>query len=231
MSRKLAVAAAVFALLTGPALAESSETPHLEFVKLYIEQLGAIENIRDAAAKELTTDPATQRIADCVHTMTQYQLELSTQISAMQGVHLNKPLESFPQGIADFEEQKLELYKQYGDVCSAMMEGPKPNVDYGKLTASLPKINAQVEFIDQGIFKVAPAVFAALIQMTKTNSHGGLDHLIITKVERDDLVRQIKLTFGDKLNQHDQNWIVSAASVIEFYLEKKGYKCSDEPWD
>ena len=77
MSRKLA-AAAVFALLTSPALAENSETPHLEFVKLYIEQLGAIEDIRDAAAKELNTDPVTQRVADCVHTMTQYQLELST---------------------------------------------------------------------------------------------------------------------------------------------------------
>jgi len=230
MSRKFAIVGAVCALLATPVLAES-ETPHLEFVKLYIEQLGAIENIRDAAAKELTTDPATQRVADCVHTMTQYQLELTTQVSAMRGVHLSKPLDQFPEGIAEFERQKLDLYKQYGGVCSAMMEGPKPNVDYGKLTASLPKINAQVEFIDHGIFKVAPAVFAALIQTTKTNSHGGLDHLIITKAERDDLVRQIKLTFGDKLNQHDQNWIVSAASVLEFYLEHKGYKCSDEPWD
>jgi len=93
MSRKLAVAAALFALLTSSALAESSETPRLEFVKLYIEQLGAIEAIRDAAEKELATDPDTQRVADCVHTMMQYQLELSTQVAAMQGVHLNKPFD------------------------------------------------------------------------------------------------------------------------------------------
>jgi hypothetical protein len=112
-----------------------------------------------------------------------------------------------------------------------MMEGPKPDVDYGKIAASLPKINAQAEFIDQGIFKIAPAVFATLIETTKTNPHGGADHLIITKAERDDLVQQIKLGFGDKLNQHNQNWIESAVSVLEFYLEKKGYKCSDEPWD
>ena len=112
-----------------------------------------------------------------------------------------------------------------------MMEGPKPNVDYGKLTASLPKIRAQIDFIDQGIFKTAPAVFGTLIEMTKTNSHHGLDHLIITKAERDDLVQQIKMAFDDKLNQHDQHYIVSAASVLAFYLEKKGYKCSDEPWD
>jgi hypothetical protein len=79
-----------------PARAESPETPHLEFVKLYIEQLGTIEEIRDRAAKEFKTDPDTQRVADCVHTMTQYQLELSTQISAMQEAHLNKPLDWLP---------------------------------------------------------------------------------------------------------------------------------------
>jgi hypothetical protein len=142
-----------------------------------------------------------------------------------------KPFDFLSEGIADFDKQKRDLYKQYGDGCAAMMEGPKPIVDYGKITASLPKINAQVEFIDQGIFKTAPTVFGTLIQMSKTNSHGGLDHLIITKAERDDLVQRIKLAFGDKLDQHDQNWIVSAASVLQFYLEKKGYKCSDEPWD
>jgi hypothetical protein len=69
MSQKFASIAAVCALLTvtNPAHPASSETPHLEFVKLYIEQLGAIEDIRDAAAKELRTDPDTQRVADCVH--------------------------------------------------------------------------------------------------------------------------------------------------------------------
>lgn len=179
MSRKLA-AAAVFALLTSPALAENSETPHLQFVKLYIEQLGAIEDIRDAAAKELNTDPVTERVADCVHTMTQYQLELSTQISAMQNVHLNKPLDGLASGLVDYNKQKLDLYKQYGDACATMLAGPKPGVDYGKITATLPKIRVVVEFIDQGIFKTAPAVFATLIQM-KENSRGGADHLIITR--------------------------------------------------
>jgi hypothetical protein len=229
--KKLALALTLLsALPVLSARADSPETPHLAFVKLYIEQLEAIEDIRDAAAKELKTVPDTQRVADCVHTMTQYQLELSTQISAMQDVRLNKLLDWLPGSLVDYNKQKLDLYKQYGDGCATMLAGPKPGVDYGKITASLPTIRAQVEFIDKGIFKTAPAVFGSLIEM-KGNSHGGADHLIITKAERDDLVHQIKLAFGDKLNQHDQNWIVSAASVLDFYLEKKGYKSSDEPWD
>src|SRR5438067_2422056 len=40
-----------------------------------------------------------------------------------------------------------------------MMEGPKPNVDYGKIAASLPKINAQIEFIDEGFFKYSRCRF------------------------------------------------------------------------
>jgi hypothetical protein len=162
-------------LFCSSAYAQSSETPHLYFVKLYIEQLGAIENIRDASAKELQTDPATQRLADCVHTMTQYQLELSTQIPAMRGVHLNKPFDGLSEGIADFDQQKLDLYKLYGEGCATMLQGPKPNVDYGKITAALPKIRAQIEFIDQGIFKTAPAVFATLVQM-KENSRSRPPH-------------------------------------------------------
>jgi hypothetical protein len=231
LSPKFAVIAAVCALLlTTPIRAESAETSHLEFVKLYIEQLGAIERIRDDAAKELLADDATQRIADCVRTMTKYQLELSTQIALMQQVHMNKPFDGLAENLTEFEKQKGDLYKQMGDGCTTMMEGPKPNVDYGKLAASMPKINAQIDFIDQGIFKATPAVFATLIQM-KSNSHGGADHLIITKAERSELIGRIRTSFGDKLNQHDQNYIVSAASVLEFYLTKKGYKASDEPWD
>jgi hypothetical protein len=229
--KKLALALALFfALPVLPARADSPETQHLVFVKLYVDQLAAIEEIRDAAAKELKIDPDTQRIADCVHTMTQYQLELSAQISAMQAVRLNKPLDWLPGGLVDYNTQKLDLYKQYGDGCATLLAGPKPGVDYGKIAASLPKIDAQVEFIDKGIFKAAPAVFASLIDM-KENSHGGADHLIITKAEKADLVQRIKLAFGDKLNQHDQHWTVSAASVLEFYLDKKGYKASDDPWD
>ena len=40
--------------------------------------------------------------------------------------------------------------------------------------------------------------------------------------------RQTK--FGKKLDQKDQNWIVSSASVPRHYPSKGGYKCSDEPF-
>lgn len=148
----------------------------------------------------------------------------------MRGVRLDKPFDELPEDIADFDQEKLALYKQYGADCAVMLEGPKPNVDYGKIAAALPNINERIEFINQGIFKTAPVVFATLVQMKK-NSHGGTDHLIITQTEKADLINRIRTIFGSNLDQPDQNYIVSAASVLEFYLAKKGYKTSDEPWE
>ena len=71
--KKLALALTLLSALSVlSARVGNPETPHLVFVKLYIEQLEAIEDIRKTAAKELKTDVDTQRVADCVHTMTQY---------------------------------------------------------------------------------------------------------------------------------------------------------------
>jgi len=77
-------------------------------------------------------------------------------------------------------------------------------------------------FIDHGIFKVAPAVFAALVQNDEDKLARRIRPPNYTKAERDDLCGRIKLTFGDQAKpKHGQNWIVSAASVLEFYLEHK----------
>jgi hypothetical protein len=58
---------------------------------------------------------------------------------------------------------------------------------------------------------------------------GHASRLIITRAERDKLVRSLQISFGKKLvDQQEQNLIVSSASVLRDYLPKKGYKCSDD---
>ena len=54
--------------------------------------------------------------------------------------------------------------------------------------------------------------------------------LIITKAERAKLLSDLTGDFGSKLDQKDQNFTVSAASVLKAYL-LKDFKCSDDPWD
>jgi hypothetical protein len=43
------------------------------------------------------------------------------------------------------------------------------------------------------------------------------------------LVDRALLGIGRKLEQKDQNFVVSSATILRDYLQKKGYKCLDEP--
>jgi hypothetical protein len=64
----------------------------------------------------------------------------------------------------------------------------------------------------------------------KPDSKNHASHLIITKDERAKLISYVADSFGSKLDQKDQNFTVSAASVLRGYL-LKDFKCSDDPWD
>jgi len=98
------------------------------------------------------------------------------------------------------------------------------------MVAEMPKIRAFLDDIDHTLFQAAtPMVFATLIDQ-KPDSQNHLSHLVITKAERDKLVKDISTAFGKKLEQKDQNYIVSSASLLKAFL-LKDYKCSDDPWD
>ena len=140
---------------------------------------------------------------------------------------LEAPVNNLIPQIISLYEQKISLWQQFGDGCAQFIAAPKPNVDYGQIAAEFPKINAKLEYVDQTLFSATPLVFAALIDQ-RPDSENHLSHLLITKVQRDTLVGQLTLAFGQKLDQQNQNYTVSAASVLKGYLTKD-YKCSDEP--
>jgi len=108
------------------------------------------------------------------------------------------------------------------------MSGPKPGVDYGALAARAPKLTATIEYLDHSLFEATPLIFATLID-DRPDRDGHVSRLTITRAQRDDLVRKLQLSFGRKMELADQNYIVSAATVLRNYLSKKGYRCSDEP--
>jgi hypothetical protein len=55
-------------------------------------------------------------------------------------------------------------------------------------------------------------------------------HLIITKAERKKVLDDLNIDFGAKLDQKNQNYTVTAASILKSYL-LKDFKSSDDPWD
>jgi hypothetical protein len=207
---------------------EKPETSHLAFVKEYIRELSAIESIRASGEKDLR-DKKSSIFSNSIHSGTLFELELRSQIGMLKSMNLKPPFEELIPNITVFYEHKIALWQRITDISSAFMEDPKPDVDYGKLLAELPKIRAQLDYIDHALFEVTPGIFATLIDL-RPDSKNHASHLIITKAERAALIADLNVDFGSKLDQKDQNYTVSAAKVLKQYL-LKDYKCSDDPWE
>jgi hypothetical protein len=199
-----------------------------EFVTEYVRELGSIESIRANAERE-SKDPNANAMADCIRNAEKFQLELRSQIADLRSFRLPPQFKNLIPNITSFYDYKIKTWKELSDGCSVMLAGPKPNIDYSKIVAEAPKLNARLEYIDKSLFDASPLVFATLIDQ-RPDPQNHLSHLIITKAQRDRLVRSIVSYFGKALDQKNQNYTVSAASVLKIYLTEKGYKCSDEPW-
>ncbi len=131
-----------------------------------------------------------------------------------------RPGKSQPVLEPPFFRQVIDIVAAKADAMStAFLSGPKPGVDYDAMAADAPKITAMLEYIDRSLFQATPAIFAMLIDDKPDRQ--GMGRLSITRAERDRLVRSLRISFGKKLDQHDQNLIVSSASVLRDYLAKK----------
>jgi hypothetical protein len=197
-----------------------------KFVAEYVRELAAIEDIRATAEKELA-NKQDNVLAGCIRSSTRFQLELQSSITIMKALRLDAPANDLIANISSFYETKIGLYQQLGATCGALIAGPKPGVDYGQLAADAPKINAQLEYADHALFNAIPLVFATLIDR-KPDAENHLSGIVFTRAQKDTLVRELNSRFGRKMDAQDQNWAVSAASVLKSYLTTKGYKCTDE---
>jgi hypothetical protein len=211
--------------------APAKETSHLVFVTEYIRELAANENARAPAEQELSTDTTpNEKLSSAIHSNTRIQLVLQSQIAMLKPMHLEPSFEELTQNIIEFDQRKIDVHQKMIDISSALLVGPKPEIDYNKMVTDMPKLRAFLDDIDQMLFQAAtPMVFATLID-NKPDSQNHLSRLVITRAERAKLVRDLTISFGAKLDQKNQNYIVSSASLLKAFL-LKDYKCSDDPWD
>jgi hypothetical protein len=216
-------ATAIAALTTLSFISTShAETPHLEFVTTYIHQLQNLERLRATAAEEFQGDNPS-KMAACIRNNTRYELELRSQISTLKRMQLNPPFDELPPSLADFNERKIELFQKMSAACEAFMSGmasgPKPGIDYDAITAQMPKLTAEIDYIDHAIFEATPLVFGMLISSVP-DKYNHMSNLIITTAERKRLIDDINSYFGAKLQQEQQPWLVCAATVLRDYLLK-----------
>jgi hypothetical protein len=207
-------------------IVRAEETPHLQFVTEFIRQLGAIERVRAAAVKEMGDDKA-DKMASCVHSSTTFQLELRWQLAMLQGMQLNPPFDNLLRHLASIYQMEIDIHKRLVGICTEVLSGPKPGIDYGAMLAEVPQLRAYLENTEQSLLPAATLAFGTLIDQ-KPDASNHVNRLIITKVEREKLIGDLNREFGAKLDEKNPNYTVGAAEVLKAYL-LKDWKSSDDP--
>lgn len=219
---------AVALLLAVPAYADPAGQPEIQFVSDYIRALSDIEGIRANAESDLKTAKNPQeQFSSCVHT-TELQMHAMADAANLAATYkLTGDSKETPALLVKYYATKGEMFNSLGGMCATMLQGPKPGVDYGKVAVGMPKLRADMEYIDKNLLLMSVMVFNALISPTP-DKQGHMSRLMVTRKERDQLVHQINTGFK-KLDAKNSNYTVSSAAILRDYLARKGYKCADDP--
>lgn len=229
------IAVTFLLVFSGASLAQ--ETPRYNVVAEFIRELGDTKNLQDTANIEQAqtekmewVEKTQQAMSNAIRNSTLAALKLNQSNFILKNMTLGKPFDTLLPAMIAWNEQKIMLHTEISKIAKIFIGGPKPGVDYSAPVARMPEITAGMEFANESIFKLTPLIFATLID-DKPDSKNHLSHLIITKAEGKELADSINSYFGSSLNEKNQNWTVSAASVLRTYLTKNGYKFSDDPWE
>lgn len=214
-------------LLVGTSYAE--ESPRYTVFSEYVRQLATMQELQDTASKELKeTTNRNRQMATMIRSSTRIKLELSRNIAVLKSRTLAAPYDFLIPNIISLYQEKIELHDTLIQIASEFMAGPKPNVDYGKMAAEMPKITATLEYTDKALYSVTPG-FCLMLVDDKADSQGRLSHLIITKAQRKQLVASIDTTFGKRLREKNPAYTIGSAVLIRDFLLGK-HKSSDDPW-
>ncbi len=91
----------------------------------------------------------------------------------------------------------------------------------------MPKIRAQLEYLDNTAFEASPLVFATLISDVPDSQGHAKSPCVISCDDRKRLVDQIDADFGAKLAEKKADFGVSQAQLFRTKLLE--FKCAEEP--
>jgi hypothetical protein len=212
--------------------AQKPATPPLEFAQEYARQLVSLEEVRARGEADLRgTDDDNGKLSSGIHFSTLMQLELRSEIHMLHGMRLTGQFAELIPGIVALGKQKIDLHQQFIDLVTAILGGPKPGVDYGKVVAQIPQVRAQLEDIDHTIFAdVTPLACMTLLD-PHPDSRNQVSHLTITRVQKAELIRILVDGFGQNFQDSHGNktFTVSSGLVMKAFLE--GHLASDDQWD
>lgn len=235
---KRLLGAALVAVVTLWGQCQAQPTPQTssyEFARAFVDQLVEAHQGEQLAAREFSAaqkapDSAQQVLLSAVRNCTRMKLKLNLMIGRVEQMRLaDSNFDKLPPYLTQMYGRKVELYDEIVQTAQTLLEGPKSGVNYGKLAGHMPEVTAQVEYVNESVFKATPMVALSLVS-NKPDSKNQLSHLSITRKQAQELINRLQSGFGKSLDAKDQNWTTSSASLMRTMLRDKGYKYADDPW-
>ena len=207
-----------------------NDTPSYDIAAEYIRSLSAVHFIQQSATNEPKGggDDHIQSMMNAIRSFTRLKLELNASIGMLKGMRLKRELfdELIPSTIWIYKE-KVKLYDEALKMSKMFVTAtPKPGVNYEKMAGRMPEITAQIEYLDETLFKSMVIVCGLLID-EKPDSEGHMSRLNISSEQRQSLIDRIDSSFGKSLNSKTMNYTAASAGMLKTFLQS-GHKTTDE---
>jgi hypothetical protein len=186
-------------------------TSTYEFARAFVDQLvethqGEELAAREIAAAEKAPEGGQQILLSAVRNCTRTKLKFNVMVGRVEQMHLaDANFDKLPPYLTQMYARKAELCDEIVRTAQTLLEGPKPGIDYGKLAGHMPEVTAEVEYVNESIFKATPMVALSLVSK-KPDSKNHLSHLSITRKQAQELVNRLQSAFGKSLDAKDQDY-------------------------
>ncbi len=210
-----------------PARAHADASSQLAFVREYLRELELNERLRDDFQEEQQKAAGLsdlERMAASVHGYTKMQIELSSQIAMLNSMQLDPPIDKAIPAIVGLYQYKLEVYQKVVNILSVPIADAN---GMHEAMAAVAKLRAVYEAADQALLNATPMIAFVLLDLRPSPDPSAKVTFVITTTERDQLIQEIRTSFGDKLEAKHRSYMAGAAYGLLLVLSQ-GIKCADE---
>jgi hypothetical protein len=213
-----------------PLPANAQKTARIALVQEFVRELEVLYRLQETTKKEFAEDKSgTGGLVTGIRNGTRALYEMNESINRLSRINVDATWAEFRDLLKEAHQERIGVLQEINQMSKTLLEGPKPGVNYGKLTARAPELTAKMEQIDKTIFTMAQAMFFALVDDARVGADGNLHHLLLTKKERTSMVQLIDKIFGPTtLEDKNSTHIVAAAWAIKYGLTRPHYKAADE---
>jgi hypothetical protein len=168
---KFSLRATLLLVVTGCACFTSAQSqafngknPRIQLVSEFVRELEVLYREQETSKKELAEDDSSSgKLATEIWLGTRSVFEMKESIRRLDEIAVDGRWAKFRDLLKQLDAHRIRIFQEMNQMAKAMMSGPKPGVDYGAMAAHAPELLAEMERVDKSMFKMAQAMFFALV--------------------------------------------------------------------